>query len=132
MPLVAIWLLVLVPQVVRHRLERRREMVESFQQSLQALARGERGGPVVACRRSPTQRRRAIFNGLLLSMALSLATAIVLPSKSTLVVHLAVDNLFLAYVGLLVRCRDSASQAATTSRPADLVVTPRVVQPILG
>jgi hypothetical protein len=129
-PLVAVWLIVLVPQGARW-LSRRREMVESFQSSLEALARGEHSAEAVVPRASAAQRRRTVFTVLLLSMGVSLASAIVLPRKSSLAVHLVIDDLFLLYVGLLVHWRDYRTRPVRVPASSDVLLTPDMVQPVL-
>lgn len=122
--LVALWLAVLVPQAVKNHNERRQEFLDSFERGLGALgATTPRRAVKVAAepavrqpvRRRPSaaKRRRTILGLLLVSMAISLVPAVVVGGKTALAVHLAVDNCFLAYVGLLVRWRDSR-----TARPA--------------
>lgn len=131
--LVLVWLLVLVPQALKERAEQRRDFVDSFQRNLEALSRGEQ--PPVATvkrRRSPAERRRRIVAGLLLSVVVSVVPAVALPGKASLVVHLAVDNCFLAYIALLVRLRDSRVPAVAPAPQPDIVLTPALVQPLLG
>jgi Flp pilus assembly protein TadB len=122
--LVVLWLAVLVPQAVKNHNERRQEFLDSFERGLGALsaATPRRAAKMAAepavkrpVRRRPSaaKRRRTILGLLLASIAFSVVPALVVGGKTALVVHLAVDNIFLAYVGLLVRWRDSR-----TPRPA--------------
>ncbi len=138
-PLVVVWLIVLVPSAVRSRAERRREFIGSFHRQLGALEASSAWSvgvdmtaaePSKLRRRSAAQRRRTIFVGLLLSMIVTAVPLLVFPGKLALVVHLAVDNCFLLYVGLLVRWRDTRGAAlapitAATDTDA-LVLAPRV------
>ena len=126
---VVLWIAVLVPPAVKSRNDRRQEFLDSFQRGLGAL--GAAGSPTVSPspepppvpRRQPSaaERRRTILGLLLASMVISLVPAVVMGGKATLVVHLAVDNLFLAYVGMLVRVRDARARART---PVPAVVSP--------
>ena len=119
-----LWLAVLVPQAVKSHNERRREFLDSFQRSLGALdaARPDSSAsrqPAAAPSRprSAAQRRRTVLGLLLASMAVSAVPAVVLGGKTALAVHLAVDNVFLLYLGLLVRWRDARTLAR---RPVSL------------
>ena len=142
-PLIAVWLLVLVPSAVRSRAERRREFIGSFHRQLGALEASS-ASPVVTetpTSRQPTavrprtaaERRQTILVGLLLSMVVTLLPLFIFPGKLALAVHLAVDNCFLAYVGLLVRLRDARLARTGAARPVvaardgeALVLAPRV------
>ena len=130
--LVVLWLAVLVPQAVKSHKDRRQEFLDSFERGLGALGattparavvRGEPARKQAARRRpsSAAKRRRTILGLLLVSMAVSLAPAALMGGKSALAVHLAVDNCFLAYVGLLVRWRDRrAARPVTRTAPTSL------------
>jgi hypothetical protein len=126
-PLIVVWLLVLVPSAVRSHAERRREFIGSFHRQLGALEASSTSSvapePAAARqmtavrRRTAAERRKTILVGLLLSMLVTVLPLFVFPGKLALVVHLAVDNCFLLYVGLLVRWRDArwaVSQATGT------------------
>ncbi len=128
MLLVILWLAVLVPQAVKSHKERRQEFLDSFERGLGALgaatpsreaAREQPAWKQPARRRpsSAAKRRRTILGLLLVSMAVSLAPAVAMGGKTALAVHLAVDNCFLAYIGLLVRWRDRRA-ARPAARPA--------------
>ncbi|HWC11405.1 MAG TPA: hypothetical protein VG455_09305 [Acidimicrobiales bacterium] len=147
-PLIVVWLLVLVPSAVRAHAERRREFIGSFHRQLGALEASSTSASITSAgahetraaepkqggRRSATARRRAILGGLVLSMVVTLLPLFVLPGKLSLAVHLAVDNCFLVYVGLLVRRRDTRAATKVTARPPvavaqggdPLVLAPRV------
>ncbi|HEX2023654.1 MAG TPA: hypothetical protein VHF00_03055 [Acidimicrobiales bacterium] len=130
--LVVLWLAVLVPQAVKSHKERRQEFLDSFERGLGALGaatpgraavRDERARKQPARRRpsSAAKRRRTILGLLLASMAVSLAPAALMGGKAALAVHLAVDNCFLAYVGLLVRLRDRrAARPVSRTAPTSL------------
>ena len=123
-PLIVVWLLVLVPSALRARAERRREFIGSFHRQLGALEASSTSSvafetpaappPTAVRRRTAAERRRTILVGLLLSMVVTLLPLFVFPGKLALVVHLAVDNCFLLYVGLLVRWRDAVLSATGT------------------
>ena len=143
-PLIVVWLLVLVPSAVRAHAERRREFIGSFHQQLGALGASSTSSvaaetavdpaPTHVRRRTAVQRRRTILVGLLFSMLATLLPLFVFPGKFALAVHLAVDNCFLTYVGLLVRWRDAKAAAragaippAVATREGEaLVLAPRV------
>ena len=66
-------------------------------------------------------------------MVVTLLPLFIFPGKLALAVHLAVDNCFLAYVGLLVRLRDARLARAGTAVPVvaardgeALVLAPRI------
>lgn len=130
--LVVLWLAVLVPQAVKSHKERRQEFLDSFERGLGALGAATPTRAVVRAeparrqpaRRRPSsaaQRRRTILGLLLASMAVSLAPAVLLGGRTALAVHLAVDNCFLAYLGLLVRRRDRrAARPVTRTAPTSL------------
>ena len=116
--LVVLWLAVLVPQAVKSHKERRQEFMDSFERGLGALGAATPAGAGHALdeappkrpsrrRASAAKRRRTILGLLLASMGVSILAAVVGGGKTALAVHLAIDNLFLAYVGLLVRWRDA-------------------------
>ena len=123
-PLVVVWLLVLVPSALRSRAERRREFIAGFHRQLGALEASSSssvapetaaGRQVTAVRRrTAAKRRTTILVGLLLSMVVTVLPLFVFPGKLALAVHLAVDNCFLLYVGLLVRWRDSRAVLPAT------------------
>jgi len=123
-PLVVVWLLVLVPSALRSRAERRREFIGSFHRQLGALEASSTSSvatempvarhPTAVRRRTAAERRRTILVGLLLSMVVTLLPLFVFPGKLALAVHLAVDNCFLLYVGLLVRWRDARAVLPAT------------------
>ena len=123
-PLIVVWLLVLVPSAVRSYAERRREFIGSFHRQLGALEASSTSyvapetpaarQPTAVRRRTAAERRRTILAGLLLSMVVTVLPLLVFPGKLALAVHLAVDNCFLLYVGLLVRRRDSLAVSPAT------------------
>jgi hypothetical protein len=123
-PLIVLWLLVLVPSAIRSHAERRREFIGSFHRQLGALEasstssvatdRAAARPPTAVRPRTAAERRRTILVGLLLSMVVTLLPLFVFPGKLAIAVHLAVDNCFLLYVGLLVRWRDAVLSATGT------------------
>ena len=125
-----LWLAVLVPPAVKRHNERHQEFLDSFQKGLGALGAAApsavvydlEGSPVAPVteshpRPSAAARRRTIFALLLASMGIAAVPAVVVGSKATLAVFLAVTNAFLAYVGLVVRWRDARAAAL---RPVSL------------
>lgn len=127
--IVVLWLAVLVPQAVKSHNERRQEFLDSFERGLGALgaatparaaevAEERARRPTRARRRaSAAKRRRTILGLLAVSMAVSFVPAVAVGGKTALAVHLAVDNCFLAYVGLLLRWGDRRA-ARPAARPA--------------
>ena len=123
-PLIVVWLLVLVPSIVRSHAERRREFIGSFHRQLGALEASSASSvatempiprqPTAVRRRTAAERRQTILVGLLLSMVVTLLPLFVFPGKLALAVHLVVDDCFLVYVGLLVRRRDAVLSATGT------------------
>jgi hypothetical protein len=66
-------------------------------------------------------------------MVATAATLVAFPGKATLGLMLAVDNCFLAYVGLVVRWRDARMPKVAAPVPApELVLTPASVRPVLS
>lgn len=132
--LAMVFLAVVVPQAVSARAQRQQEFLDSIQ--FHAGARSEGDTAAVASElaprlRSVNARRKSIFVFLLVSMAVTAIPAVIAPTKMTLVTQLAVDNCFLAYVGLLVRWRDARAPARAPAPAPGLVLTPATAQPIL-
>jgi hypothetical protein len=131
-PLVLVWLAVLVPQAVKAHTQRRQAFLDSFSRQLGALEAAGPGAPPTASRVprrvTPAQRRRTVLVGLLLSMLVSALPVVVVSGKVALVVHLAVDDCFLAYVALLVRW--GASRARASALPPAPAVPLVVAGPV--
>jgi len=131
-----VFLAVVVPQALTARSDRQREFLDSIQFHAGVMPAAEPAAPALHGRsRSTIDRRKSIFVFLLVALGVSAIPAIVTPGKATLGAQLAVDNCFLAYVGLLVRWRDArAPVRAPAPAPApipDLVLTAASVQPVL-
>lgn len=132
--LALVFLAVVVPQAWSARAERQREFLDSIQLSsvggATAVDTGLRTAPAPRPR-SSVARRKTILVFLLVSMAVTVVPLLVNPSKVTLAAQLAVDNCFLAYVGLLVRWRDARSPLPGPASVTDLGFNPPAVQPVL-
>jgi len=131
--LVVVFLAVVVPQALSARSERQQEFLTSIQLHAGAVPEPDGGPPPGPGRpRSTVARRKSLFVFLLVALGVSAIPAVVTPGKMTLVAQLAVDNCFLAYVGLLVRWRDARAPIRSPApAAADLVLTPATVQPVL-
>ncbi len=133
--LVVVFLAVVVPQALSARSERNQQFLESIQfHAGEVMAgRADSASEPAAARRSPSAaaRRRMVFAVLLGSMAAAAATVVAMPSKATLGLMLAVDNCFLAYVGLFVRWRDARVPAMTPTPAAERILAPTAVRPAL-
>lgn len=127
-----VFLAVVVPQALSARGQREQEFLDSIHLNAGTLAPRDAGTTKPSPRpRSAAARRKTILVLLLLSMAVTAVPAVLAPGKATLVVQLAVDNCFLAYIGLLVRWRDARSPARAPSSAPDLVLTQVAVHPVL-
>ena len=88
------------------------------------------GGHAVARHHSPgrasaRKRRRDIFCGLLVAMGVSLVLSIIPAMGMMLWVHLALDVAFVAYVALLVRVRNLATERELKVRFLPTVSSPQ-------
>ncbi len=137
--LAAVWAAFLLPQIVRARTDNRPSgSISDFRRQLRVLARSTPAGvtpiraavppvtPAVprsasgplrhpaatrrARRRSSVRRRRDILAGLLVAMAGSLVLGFLQPLRVLWAVHVLLDLLFLAYIGLLVYVRNVAAE----------------------
>ena len=135
--LAVLWALFLVPQLVRARAERgpadsigafRQQLtvlertapgtmrpagrpVASFPQQRAAFAPAARPLSTMALSRSQARkRRRDIFCGLLAAMVGSLLLGLLPPLRVMLTLHLVLDVLFVGYVAMLLRIRNSATE----------------------
>jgi len=130
--LAAVFLAVVVPQALAARSDRESEFLASIRLhagvpvSHDQAPQPERRRP-----RSTLARRRMVLGFLLAAVGVSAVAALVTPAKATLIVQLAVDNCFLAYVGQLVRWRDARTPAPASAPAADPVLTPTAVRPAL-
>ena len=137
--LAIVWAVVLIPPWLRNRADARpADSITAFRHRLSVLERtgpvGARRRPLISSRpdisgfvpsarraprapmagytaRARTQRRRRdIFVGLLAAMAASLVLGMIPSLRILWVVHLLVDCLFVAYVGVLVHMRNQAAE----------------------
>ena len=126
--LALVWAVFLVPQVLRARAEGSpADSIGAFRKQLYVLSRtspvhdGE-GRPALEPsyafdvdhyrpRRSEVRRRRRqILVGLLAAMSATLVLGLMPGLQALLVVHLVLDLLCVAYVGLLIRARNLAEE----------------------
>jgi hypothetical protein len=133
--LAVIWAAVLIPPLLGARAEGRpADSIGDFRRQLSVLRRAAPIGtppptnplaaygavPFVAgphtqsrqdaARRRTVKRRRDVFYALVASMAGTLVLGMVPGLRVLLGLHLVLDALFLAYVGLLVRMRNQAAE----------------------
>lgn len=125
--LAVVWAVFLVPQVVRARAEKTpADSIGAFRNQLSVLERTTPpiGGPrrpaatarsaahqrsiARATREQARRRRQAILVRLLGTMAVTLLLSLVIAPM--LYVHVLVDLLFVAYIGLLARARTLAAE----------------------
>ncbi len=129
-----VFLAVVVPQALTARSDRQREFLNSirFHAGMMAGLDEPAVAPALAeGSRSTIARRKSIFVFLLVALGVSAVPAVVNPAKATLVAQLAVDNCFLAYVGLLVRWRDARTPGRAPGPAPDLVIPSTSVRPVL-
>lgn len=131
--LVVAWAAFLLPGVLRARAENRPSgSISDFRRQLRVLARtspaafpspyspvarrrpvssggGGGAGGLSRSRRS-VKRRRDVFVGLLAAMGFSLVLGFLPPLRALWAVHVVVDVLFVAYVGMLVYLRNLAAE----------------------
>jgi hypothetical protein len=121
--LAVVWAVFLVPQVVRARAEKTpADSIGAFRNQLSVLQRttpgspfgaprpayGYMGQPRVSPRELVRRRRQNILFGLLGAMSVTLLLGLLVPK--VLVLHAALDALFVAYCALLVRARNLAAE----------------------
>jgi len=130
--LAVMFLAVVVPQAWSARSERHQEFLASIRFHA-GVVEVPADAPPTPTRgpRSTLARRKSILIYLLVAIPVSAIPMVVAPGKLTLIAQLAVDNAFLAYIGLLVRWRDARSPARVPAPAPDLVLTPASVQPVL-
>lgn len=131
--LVALWVSILVPGVLRGRMHSPAMSIDSFERSMSILAAdlrgrrdasqpGERAAPdrpttppSSATRRRTLQRRRAVLQGLGGAVVASAIPALVLRGAFTVLFAVLLTAL-VAYVGLLLQLRAVQEQARRTVR----------------
>ncbi|MBW8825955.1 MAG: hypothetical protein JF603_06365 [Acidobacteria bacterium] len=128
--LAVVWAVFLIPQVVRARAEKTpADSIGAFRTQLSVLERaapaawgrpaarvgrsqsflaGPSAGP--ARRTSAAKRRRDVVFGLLAGMAGSLLLGLIPALRVMLGLHLVLDVLFVAYLGVLARVRTNAAE----------------------
>lgn len=111
--LAIIWVVVLVPPVVRARAARRDAFLVSFSPPPAAAETLPTPSPSVT-----VQRRRRIAGGLLVAMVATLLAGLLPTFRILLVVHLFLVDSFLAYIALLAHMAGRAARNRTAeSRP---------------
>lgn len=143
--LALIWAAVLVPPMLRARAEARPgDSISHFRQHLHVLQRtgptavrpantlripnfapptpapsyrlSRNYSPQAARRARTLKRRRDVFITLLAAMGVTLLLGLLPPLRTLLVLHVALDVVFGAYVALLVRARGVATERAMKLR----------------
>ena len=117
--LIVAWAIVLGPKLVRGRSARGGGSLDDFRARLSVIHQARvpqlQGLGISASRRSSItkqrgqKRRRDIFTGLLALCVATLAIGFLPSFRSILYVHVMFDVLLAAYVGLLIRRKQSAS-----------------------
>ena len=135
--LAALWAAFLLPPILRARAENRPSgSISDFRRQLRTLARtspagslpvgvtpmrrpiGQPAGPLLgvakpsglARSRRAVKRRREVFVGLLVAMGASLVLGMHPALRAAWALHVALDVLFVAYVGMLVYLRNLAAE----------------------
>ena len=129
--LAVVWAIFLVPQLVRARAEKTpSDSIGAFRAQLSVLERatpavtgrrssspGHYGRQVAASRRQEAaRRRRDVLAALVVAMAATFLLGMLPPFRMLLTLHVALDVLFFAYVGLLARARAIATERDTKVR----------------
>jgi hypothetical protein len=139
-PLLAVlWALVLVPPLVRRRIQTRAEFPEFDRMRLSLVGstttattrRPETPPPAV--RRSATQRRRRVLALIGAGMIATLVAAIVMRTRLAWGMHLLIYDVLIAYVALLARARDKQTvrrpTVAPLGRPVSVAPARRIPRP---
>jgi hypothetical protein len=129
--LAVVWSIFLVPQLVRARAEKTpADSIGAFRAQLSVLERatpavtgrrasspGHYGRQVAALRRQEaTRRRRDVLTCLVVAMAATFLAGMLPPFRMLLTLHVALDVLFFAYIGMLARARAIATERETKVR----------------
>jgi len=132
--LAVVWAIFLVPQVLRARATRSGDSVGAFAQQLSILGRTSPAGSPHLMRPLPMvpghddddlgpsrltldearKRRKDVIRALLIAMAATFVLGLLPPLRKLLMLHLLLDVVFVAYLGLLYRAQ--ASSAARRAR----------------
>jgi len=127
--LAVVWAIFLVPQVLRARATRTGDSVGAFAQQLSILGRTSPAGSPHLMRPLPMvsgpnddelgtsrltldearKRRRDVIRVLLIAMAATFVLGLLPPLRKLLVLHLLLDVMFVAYLGLLYRAQASSA-----------------------
>lgn len=135
--LAVIWAIFLVPQLLRARAEKTpADSIGAFRAQLSVLERTTPPGhgrpahrsafardmsrDLAALRRADAaRRRRDVLVALLGAMTVTFVLGTLTPLRSLLTLHVVLDVLFFAYIGLLVRARTIAEERRTKVRYLD-------------
>jgi hypothetical protein len=138
--LAVVWAIFLVPQLVRARAEKTpADSIGAFRAQLSVLERatpavtgrrgasspGHYGRQVAALRRQEAaRRRRDVLTGLVVAMAATFLLGMLPAFRVLLPLHVALDVLFFAYIGMLARARAIATERETKVRRLHAVRAP--------
>jgi hypothetical protein len=139
-PLLAVlWALVLVPPLVRRRIQTRAEFPEfdrmrlSLVGSTPTATKRRHEAPAPTVRRSATQRRRRVLALIGAGMIATLVAALVMRTRLAWGMHLLIYDVLIAYVALLARARDKQPVrrpvVVPAQRPVALAPAPRTHRP---
>ena len=119
-----LWALVLIPPLLRRRVEHRGELAEfdriqlCFAGSATTATNEREDAPTAPVRRTAAQRRRRVLAIIGIGMVATLGVALVVGTRLAWGMHLLIYDVLIGYVALLARSRDRANR-----RP---VVVPRL------
>lgn len=132
-PLLAVlWALVLVPPLVRRRMQTRAEFPEfdrmrlSLVGSTTTATDRRHEAPPAAVRPSATQRRRRVLALIGAGMIATLVAALIMRTRLAWGMHLLIYDILIAYIALLARSRDKQ----TARRPVVAPVPRPVPRPV--
>jgi hypothetical protein len=129
--LAVVWAIFLVPQVLRARATRSGDSVGAFAQQLSILGRTSPAGSPHLMRPLPMvpgpndddglglsrmtldearKRRKDVIRVLLIAMAATFVLGLLPPLRRLLMLHLLLDVVFVAYLGLLYRAQASSAE----------------------
>ncbi len=119
-----LWALVLIPPLLRRRVEHRGELAEfdriqlCFAGSATTATNDPDQAPTAPVRRTAAQRRRRVLAIIGIGMVATLAVALVVGTRVAWGMHLLIYDVLIGYVALLARSRDRANRRS--------VVVPRL------
>ncbi len=109
-----LWALVLLPPLLRRRVQSRGELAEldriqlCFAGSAVPATNDREDAPAAPVRRTAAQRRRRVLAVIGFGMVATLAVAVVVGTRIAWGMHLLIYDVLIGYVALLARSRDRA------------------------